>query len=512
MSNSYSIEQSLIGEGHTFVNRECPTFAEEGKAHQEWSFLERFPELGFVVRKNTVLAKQIDAHYQKVVEFVACYVAPHAIDIDREMFENPDYVPKELLEKACEYKLFSMMFPKIMGGAGTHPIAAFISYELIATHCVGIANLLGVSGLAIACVMATHDLRALSVITKLICENERKGIPTFLSTCVTEPGAGSDAEDPEEFDQAILRTTSKKVEGGYRINGNKIFISNGSLASLHVVIAYDAAGKHRPEDMMVFLVDSDSKGITIPRNEKKMGQKVCSASEVVFDDVFVPEDMRCRTGTTKETAYAYSGLSNVLGMTRGVVGGFATGVAEGAYRIALDYVRRNEFLGQPMEQQQWVRIELANLARRAQVSRATYLGALFTGATMGLMEPAASGMDLKLPDALNEHTNVKKIRNQIVQSDMANKWFRLLANRQTLTGRETTCAYGDVAKVSCTELAMENCQKAITLMGKDGLRHEFGAEKLLRDTKLLQIYEGTNQVNLLDFIKRRVIRQFDTAL
>jgi len=103
MSNSYSIEQSLIGEGHTFVNRECPTFAEEGKAHQEWSFLERFPELGFVVRKNTVLAKQIDAHYQKVVEFVARYVAPHAIDIDREMFENPDYVPKELLEKACEY-------------------------------------------------------------------------------------------------------------------------------------------------------------------------------------------------------------------------------------------------------------------------------------------------------------------------------------------------------------------------------------------------------------------------
>jgi len=199
-------------------------------------------------------------------------------------------------------------------------------------------------------------------------------------------------------------------------------------------------------------------------------------------------------------------------LTRGVVGGFATGVAEGAYRIALDYVRRRDFLGQPMEQQQWVRIELANLARRAQVSRATYLGALLTGASMGLMEPAASGLDLKLPDALNEHANVKHMRDRIVQSEMANKWFRMLASRQTLTERETTCAYGDVAKVSCTELAMENCQKVITLMGKDGLRHEFGAEKMLRDTKLLQIYEGTNQVNLLDFIKRRVIRQFDTAL
>ena len=130
---------------------------------------------------------------------------------------------------------------------------------------------------------------------------------------------------------------------------------------------------------------------------------------------------------------------------------------------------------------------------------------------MGLMEPAAAGLDLKLPDALNEHANVKQLRERVAQSDVANKWFRLLANRQTHTERETTCAYGDVAKVSCTELAMENCQKAITLMGKDGLRHEFGAEKMLRDSKLLQIYEGTNQVNLLDFIKRRVIRQFDSA-
>jgi len=504
MPHTYPIEHALINE--------CPSFAGKEKEQQEWSFLERFPELGFVVKKNTGLAKQIDAHYRRIVEFVERYVAPNAIDIDRKMFEDPSYVPKEFLEKACEYQLFSMMFPKIMGGAGTHPLAAFISYELIATHCVGIANLLGVSGLAIACVMATHDLRALSVITKLICDNEKKGIPTFLSTCVTEPGAGSDAEDPEEFDQAILRTTAKKVDGGYLINGNKIFISNGALASLHVVIAYDAAGRHQPEDMMVFLVDAKTKGISIPRSEKKMGQKVCPASEVVFDDVFVPESMRCRTGTTKETAYAYAGLSNVLGLTRSVVGGFATGVAEGAYRIALDYARRNEFLGQPMEQQQWVRIELADLARRAQVSRATYMGALLAGATMGLLEPAASGMDLKLPDALNDHPNVKQMRSRVVQSDTANKWFRLLANRQSFVERETTCAYGDVAKVSCTELAMENCQKAITLMGKDGLRHELGAEKLLRDTKLLQIYEGTNQVNMLDFIKRRLIRQFDTAL
>jgi len=491
---------------------ECPPFAKKNRKLQEWNFLERFPDLGFVVKKEPALAQQIDAHYQKVVEFVERYVAPHALDIDRKMFEDPDYLPKELLEKACEYRLFSMMFPKVIGGAGTHPLAAFMTYELIASHCVGFANLLGVSGLAISCVMATYDLRALSVISRLICENELKGIPTFLSTCVTEPGAGSDAEDPDEFEEAILHTTAKKVAGGYIVNGNKVFISNGSLAALHVVIAYDAAGKHRPEDMMVLLVDANSKGISIPRNEKKMGQKVCPASELVFDDVFVPDDMLCRTSNKKETGFAYAGLSNVLGLTRAAVGGFATGVAESAYRIALDYARKNDFLGQPMEQQQWVRIELANLARRAQVSRSTYLGALLAVATLGLMEPVAFGKVPEIPEWLNNHPAFIEMRNRFVRTDIANKWFKSLAKRQTLVGRETATAYGDVAKVSCTELAMENCQKAISLMGKSGLRHELGAEKLLRDTKLLQIYEGTNQVNMLDFIKRRFSRQFDTAL
>lgn len=506
MNRLYPIEPLLSGE--------CPVFAEKNVASREWRFLERFPELGFVLRKQPALARDIEAHYVKMVDFVERHVAPNAIAIDRAMFENPDFLPDTVLQKACEYRLFSMLFPSVMGGAGTHPLAAFITYELIATHCLGLANLLGVNGLAITTLMATYDLRVLAIVIKRVCENEKKGIPTFLSTCVTEPGAGSDAEDPDEFAEAILRTRAKKVEGGYRLSGNKVFISNGALAAFHVVVAFDTEGDdakscHRPEDMHIFLVDAESPGITIARKEHKMGQKVCPASEIVFDNVFVPEQQRCRTGSTRETTFAYAGLSNVLGLTRGVVGGFATGVAEGAYRIALDYVRRNEFLGQPMASQQWVQIELANLARRAQVSRATYLGALLTGASMGLMEPAASVLDLRLPEALKDHPAVRQMRSRMTGSERINHWFGLLATRQTPLQREITCGYGDVAKVSCTDLAMENCQKALSLMGKNGLRHELGAEKLLRDCKLLQIYEGTNQINLLDYIKRRLARQFD---
>src|SRR3990167_7563749 len=389
---------------------ECPPLADPSAIAGEWSFLERYPELAFYFSKDKATAARLDAHYRRVVTYVQRHIAPHALEIDLRMMHEPDYVPMELLEKACDYLLFSMMFPSILGGAGEPIIAAYMTYEIIASHCVGLANLLGVNGLAIGCVLSTFDPRALSTIVNLITSNEKKRIPTFLSTCVTEPGAGSDAEDADEFSHAILKTTARKVDGGFRLNGTKIFISNGSLAQLHVVIAYDAAGCHRPEDLMVFLVPHDAPGVSLPRNEKKMGQRVCPASEVVMNEVFVPDRMVCRKPESRDD-YAYAGIANVLGLTRAGVGGFATGVAENAYRTALDFVRQHDFMGQPMERQQWVRVELANLARRAQVARSTFMGSLLTVASMGLTESITQLPDPHMPRWLSGNVGFARARD-----------------------------------------------------------------------------------------------------
>lgn len=491
----------------SFLANECPPLASKEVHKRPWQFLERYPELAFYLRGRPFLAKRMEAHYLRVQEFCTLYVAPQALDIERKQIEDPNYVPWELLQKACDYQLYSMAFPSVLGGSGQHIISVFIAYEMIATHCVAVANLLGVSGLAIGCVMSTFDPRAIANIAKLFADNEHKRIPTFLSTCVTEPGAGSDAEDADEFERANLHTTAKKVEGGYILNGNKVFISNGCLAQLHVVTVYNAAGKHRPEDLMLFLVEKDSPGLSIPRNEKKMGQRVCPASEVVFDNVFVADEMVCRTEQPTDT-FAYAGIANVLGLTRAGVGGFATGVAENAYQTALEYVRKHDFLGQPMEQQQWVRVELAHLARRAQVARSTYLGALLAVCSYGIAEPVTRIPEVSWFGRLLQLPLLEKVPSWLLRTRGANSFFKKISKRQKDYARDTATAYADVAKVSCTELGMENCQRAISLMGKGGLRHEQGAEKLLRDIKLLQIYEGTNQVNMLDFVKRRVSRQF----
>ncbi len=488
---------------------ECPPLAPNGSPSaplRSWTFLERYPDLAYMTQDDPTALAGLEAHYQRVLEFCHTVVAPRALEIDREMFADPSYVPHDVLAKACEYQLFSMCFPPIFGGTAGHAFGLFITYELIATHCVGIANLLGVSGLAIACVAATFDPRALGYIADLVCEREAQGIPAFLSTCVTEPGAGSDAEDAEEFAGARLGTIARQVDGGYRINGTKVFISNGRLADLHVVVAYGDR-RHRPEDMMIVLVPSGSEGLSVPRDEHKMGQMVCSASEVVFDEVFVPDHMVCRLPQGPSQDYAHTGLANVLGLTRAGVGSFATGVAEGAYQTALTFVLDNDFMGRPMQEQQWVRVELANLARRAQVARATYLSAMLAVNKVGLGR-TVSAANRAVPRWLVNSRAAKKLRRFITSSPRVLALFQQAGAAASPRHRDIATAFGDTAKVSCSELAMENCQRAISLMGKAGLRHEHGAEKLLRDVKLLQIYEGTNQINMLDFVKRRVARQF----
>lgn len=486
--------------------RECPPLAPKGLKLREWTLVERYPELAYYLRSNPKAARQLEARYREVCEFAERCVAPRAVEIDRRMMEDPAYVPWDLLEKACAYRLYSGLFPGAFGGPGVHMFASFIAMEVIATYCVGIANLLGVSGLAIGAVMSTFDPRAMSHLANVMCENERKGIPAFLSTCVTEPGAGSDAEDHEEFAHAKLATLATRVPGGYRVTGTKVFISNGSLAALHVVVAYTSP-RHLPEDMCVLLVPRGAEGLTVTRNEKKMGQKVCPASEVVFDNVFVPDAMVCRA-TEIDGGFAETGLANVLGMTRAGVGGFATGVAEGAYRTALRYAREAKFLGRPLEEQQWVQIELADMAMRAQMARSTYIGALLSVNHVGVLKMIDRAGSADLPGWVGGLPTVVKARHRLMSTPQADRAFKWIASQQTARERDVATALGDVAKVGCSDLAMENCHRAIALMGKDGLRHEAGAEKLLRDAKLLQIYEGTNQINRLDFVKRRLNRQF----
>lgn len=485
---------------------ECPALAAPGATLREWSFAERYPALAQALHGQPALHRQIAAHYDQIVAFCEQHVAPHVLEYERRVAADPGYVPDELLQAACRARLFSSPFPRWLGGAGQHFLAAVITCEVVATHCVGIANLLGVSGLALGSVLATFDPRALHVLARLVCERERRGLPTFLSTCVTEPGAGSDAEDPDEFEHARLTTLATPCAGGYRLRGTKVFISNGALAQLHVVMAYTHTA-HRPQDMVLLLVPSDAPGVTAARNEHKMGQMICPATEMVFEDVFVPQHMVCRTRDHEQ--FAYTGLANVLGLTRAGVGAFATGVAEGAYRATVTAVQAGMGPGLLAGQEQWVQLEIAQLARRAQLARAGWVDALLAVCHSGMLKPLASMGDAGLPEQLAHTMAVQRVRQLALEHPLTDAFFKWRSASQSERERDVATAMGDAIKVSASDLALENCLSAISLVGKNALRHDLGLEKRLRDAKLLQIYEGTNQINMLDFLKRRVRRQFE---
>lgn len=463
------------------------------------TFAERYP--GMLRAPRAGAAERWVDHVQA---FSARHVAAQAPALEQAAANDPNFVPQDLLDAACRAGLFSAPFPAWLGGGGVPFAALLAGHEILATDCVGVANLFGVSGLAIGCVMATFDPRALERIAALVCAGERRGEPVFLSTCVTEPGAGSDAEDADEFEHAQLRTLAKPVAGGWRLSGTKIFISNGSLAALHVVAAFTDP-RHRPEDFRLFLVPADAPGVRIVRNEHKLGQKICPASVVEFEDVFVPTENLCRGGAPAE--FAWNGLANVLGLTRAGVGAFAAGVAEGAWLSALELGSRVTWRGRPLYEWQWARVELAELARLAQVARSVWQDALAAVLTGGLLAPVDRLPDPPLVGRLLRPAPMAALRRRVLGSDAAYTLFRRIAAQQTAAGRESACGYGDVAKVSASDIAVEVCSRAIALCGKVALRREAGLEKRLRDARLLQIYEGTNQVNMLDYVKRRLLRQ-----
>ena len=161
--------------------------------------------------------------------------------------------------------------------------------EELASECLAITNLIGVHYFGFSILAATWNIRLIDKISREVAEGERTGKPCLVSGAVTEPEAGTDAEEVELLARARVRCHARKVEGGYVVNGRKIFISNGHLSTWHMLLAYEDL--ERPDETMIaFAVKNGTPGFSFGRMEKKMGQKACPASELVFEDCFIPDE------------------------------------------------------------------------------------------------------------------------------------------------------------------------------------------------------------------------------
>jgi len=260
-----------------------------------------------------------------------------------------------------------------------------------------------------------------------------------MAFAITEPGAGSDVEDTEGALKARVVTRAKKVEGGYVVSGRKVFISDGGIADYITLFA--CLGGEGVESWTCFVLEKGMKGFTLGRHEKKMGQKGGDATELILEEVFVPE--KNRVGPER-AGWAIN--RNVLNTSRPAVGAIALGIARGAFEHCLDFCRETRLGPKLLIEYQDVQITLAEMLAKLMASR-----------------------------SLVWHTASRFLPP-----------FGLASA---------------AAKSYCADIAVEVGERCMELLGDHAYLHSRSVEKPLRDARLCQIYEGTNQINRLQMIE-----------
>jgi alkylation response protein AidB-like acyl-CoA dehydrogenase len=259
---------------------------------------------------------------------------------------------------------------------------------------------------------------------------------------LTEAGSGSDS--------AAMRTVARRDNGEYVLDGTKRFITNAGVAGLYTVFAKtDPEAGHA--GISAFLVEPETPGFEVARLEEKMGIAGSTTGELVFDGCRVPEANRLGP-----EGAGFKLAMRILDRSRPGVAAQALGIAQGATDYALEYARTRETMGKPIAQHQLIAAKLADMETRTEAAR-------------GLLYRFGQMADAEVPEA------------------------------------ELTKASA-MAKLMCGDVAMEVATEAVQILGGYGYVKEYPVERFMRDAKITQIYEGTQEVQRL-VIAREMLKE-----
>ncbi len=253
----------------------------------------------------------------------------------------------------------------------------------------------------------------------------------LASFSLTEPNAGSDA--------AAIATTARKDGNHYIINGSKCFITNASYAGYHTVFAnvVNGSGVKKPS---VFMLESNMPGITVGKKEKKMGLRCSNTAELFFEDVRVPEEnLIGKEGDGLRLAM------KTLDMARPSVGAISIGLAQAAFDAAVAYSKTREQFGRPICKNQAIQFMLADMA-----------------------------------------TEIEAARLLVYQAS----WLKDRFYKDGISFTKQAA----FAKVFASDVAMKVTTDAVQIFGGYGYSREYPVEKYMRDAKIMQIFEGSNQI------------------
>jgi len=470
------------------------------------SFDRAYPILAALRRNNARQVNECEQTWRLFDAFARNVVDRVALALDESGFENPAQPLNAILLEACRRKIFSLSLPRSLGGQGVSLLALSVGLERLACSCLGVANLLAVHGLALGMIGAVGALTQLRQIATRVVEGERRGQPYLLSTAATEPEAGTDLEDSELLSRALLQSEAVPVSNGWKINGTKIFVSNGSIASAYVIIV--PTDRSRPvESLSAFLVESECPGVKVGRVEHKLGQRACPAAELNFFNCVVPESHKLNQQSVAGTA-----LDLVLGASRGTVAAFGSGAAWGVLRDCLRLCRHQGPTAASVTQEESSQALLSQMWQNARLARSSYLEAVLANSCFGLvslMEIAIlRQLDRVVPPGFGAWATSLRLFESPLLDREARRWLDHLSAEQIASAS----AHASAAKIACSRLALENCALASELLGPVATVESTGLPKRWRDARLLAIYEGTNELNALDVYKKGVLHESETGL
>lgn len=446
------------------------------------------------------LLQEIEEARVRARQFVST-LGTLATEIDQRVYENSQYVAEDLLRQMTKQKFYSQWIPKALGGGGSHPLSMYgFNFEM-AGYCLGITNLIGAHYVGLGLVSAASAFGVLKKIASDIRRAEQEGSHCIVSAAITEPAAGSDLEETELIHKAKVCTEAKKVEGGYLLNGQKIFISNSSFAKWHIVSCFEDL-KNPGSSVTILAVPARSPGVSVGRTERKLGQSASPASVLFFENVFVPDDHVCFAKSQFKTAEEYTKyadclLNDVLSLSRVGVGGMSAGVLRRTLEILIRHVETTDSQGKKLANYEWVQNQVGKVVENFLIAKTLswegHIECYSRGPYKDLQSAAVYSLLKNSPAWFLENTLGRWMTGPAGQEKIRAQ--RLLdiptAHEKSIAG------WGALAKGACSDMAMESVLIALDIVGSSGSETYWELEKILRDSKLLQIYEGTNELNRL---------------
>ncbi|HTY55676.1 MAG TPA: acyl-CoA dehydrogenase family protein, partial [Candidatus Binataceae bacterium] len=350
-------------------------------------------------------------------------------------WDKSEKFPRRVIEQLGELGFLGVAFSERFGGGGADTLSQVLVIEGLSRYDASI-------GLTCA---AHMGLSSGHIAMFAADESRDRYLPEMLAAkkigawCLTEPSSGSDA--------AAMRTRAVRSGDSYMINGSKIFITNGSVADVYVVMAVTDSNRGR-DGISAFIVERGAAGLSNGRKIEKLGLRASDTAEVIFDNVKVPA--RDLIGNAGE---GYRQTLKVLEGGRIGIAGFAIGIARGGLEEATAYARERKQFGRPISDFQAIQWMLADMATRIEAS------------WMLTCRAAA------------------------------------LKDREQPFAREAA-----MAKLYASETAMWATTKAVQIHGGYGYMSDFPVERYMRDAKLAEIGEGTSEVQRM-IIAKSLLRE-----